>query len=86
MAQHLTDKGADLAFIYKRRPKGTTNVAEAKEVIGDVDGRLCILTDDMIDTGGTIVRRRRRAHGPWRQARSGRWPPTACSAARRSTG
>ena len=55
MAQHLNDKGADLAFIYKRRPKGTANVAEAKEVIGDVDGRLCILTDDMIDSGGTIV-------------------------------
>jgi ribose-phosphate pyrophosphokinase len=54
MAQHLSDKGADLAFIYKRRPKGTANVAEAKEVIGDVDGRLCILTDDMIDSGGTI--------------------------------
>ena len=54
MAQHLTDKGADLAFIYKRRPKGTANVAEAKEVIGDVAGRLCILTDDMIDSGGTI--------------------------------
>ena len=54
MAQHLGDKGADLAFIYKRRPKGTANVAEAKEVIGDVDGRLSILTDDMIDSGGTI--------------------------------
>jgi ribose-phosphate pyrophosphokinase len=54
MAQHLSDRGADLAFIYKRRPKGTTNVAEAKEVMGDVDGRLCILTDDMIDSGGTI--------------------------------
>ena len=55
MAQHLSDKGADLAFIYKRRPKGTTNVAEAKEVMGDVEGRLCILNDDMIDSGGTIV-------------------------------
>jgi ribose-phosphate pyrophosphokinase len=55
MAQHLTDKGADLAFIYKRRPKGTANVVEAKEVIGEVDGRLCIITDDMIDTGGTIA-------------------------------
>jgi len=54
MAQHLTDMGSDLAFIYKRRPKGTANVAEAKEVMGDVDGRLCILTDDMIDSGGTI--------------------------------
>ncbi|MFK8023320.1 MAG: ribose-phosphate diphosphokinase [Ilumatobacter sp.] len=55
MAQHLGDIGADLAFIYKRRPKGTTNVAEAAEVMGDVEGRICVLTDDMIDTGGTIV-------------------------------
>ena len=55
MAQHLGDLGADLAFIYKRRPKGMANVAEAKEVMGDVEGRLCILTDDMIDSGGTIV-------------------------------
>ena len=55
MAQHLHDCEADIAFIYKRRPKGQANVVEAKEVIGDVNGRLCILTDDMIDTGGTIV-------------------------------
>ena len=55
MAQHLGDCGADLAFIYKRRPKGTANVAEAAEVLGDVAGRLCVLTDDMIDTAGTIV-------------------------------
>jgi hypothetical protein len=55
MASHLSDRGADLAFIYKRRPKGTTNVAEAREVMGDVEGRLCILNDDMIDSGGTIV-------------------------------
>ncbi len=55
MASHLSDVGSDLAFIYKRRPKGTTNVAEAKEVMGDVSGRLCILNDDMIDSGGTIV-------------------------------
>ncbi len=55
MAQHLGDRNAGLAFVYKRRPKGMTNVAEAMEVIGDVEGRLCILTDDMIDTGGTII-------------------------------
>ena len=55
MAQHLGDCGADLAFCYKRRPKGTANVVEATEVIGDVKGRLCVLTDDMIDTAGTIV-------------------------------
>ena len=55
MAQHLHDCDADIAFIYKRRPKGQANVVEAKEVIGDVAGRRCILTDDMIDTGRTIV-------------------------------
>jgi ribose-phosphate pyrophosphokinase len=55
LAQHLGDRDASLAFVYKRRPKGMTNVAEAMEVIGDVEGRLCILTDDMIDTGGTII-------------------------------
>ncbi len=55
MSSHLSDIGSDLAFIYKRRPKGTTNVAEAREVMGDVSGRLCILNDDMIDSGGTIV-------------------------------
>jgi ribose-phosphate pyrophosphokinase len=54
-AQHLADRNADVAFINKRRPKGTANVAVAKEVIGDVEGRLCIITDDMIDTGGTMV-------------------------------
>jgi len=52
MQQHL---GADLAFVYKRRPKGSSNVAQALDVIGEVEGRLCILTDDMIDTGGTVV-------------------------------
>jgi ribose-phosphate pyrophosphokinase len=54
-AQHLADMNADVAFINKRRPKNTTNVAVAKEVIGEVEGRLCILADDMIDTVGTIV-------------------------------
>jgi ribose-phosphate pyrophosphokinase len=85
MAQHLSDKGADLAFIYKRRPKGTANVAEAKEVIGDVEGRLCILTDDMIDSGGTIVAAAdvlldRGATEVWAMATHG-----VLSAARRST-
>ena len=50
-AQHLH---ADLAFVYKTRPKGSGTV-EAREVIGDVAGRRCVLTDDMIDTAGTIV-------------------------------
>jgi ribose-phosphate pyrophosphokinase len=65
MAQHLDDCGADLAFVYKRRPKGMDNVAQAIEVIGAVKGRLCVITDDMIDTAGTVVAAAEllRAHG-----------------------
>ena len=51
-AQHLD---ADVAFINKRRPKGVDNVAIAKEVIGDVEDRHCVIIDDMIDTAGTVV-------------------------------
>ena len=51
-AQHL---GADLASIWKKRAKGQANVVQALGVMGDVDGRLCVLVDDMIDTAGTIV-------------------------------
>ena len=51
-SQHL---GADLAFIHKRRPKGQPGVVEARGVIGDVRGRACVVIDDMIDTGSTIV-------------------------------
>ena len=54
-AQHLADMNADVAFVYKRREKNSVNVASAKEVIGEVEGRLCVLTDDMIDTAGTIT-------------------------------
>ncbi len=56
-ANHFLDFGidAELAFIDKRRPKGTQNVAEAVEVVGEVEGRVCVLVDDMIDTAGTIA-------------------------------
>jgi ribose-phosphate pyrophosphokinase len=46
---------ADLAIVHKRRVRGAKNVVEAKEVVGDVSGRTCVLIDDMIDTGGTLV-------------------------------
>lgn len=46
----------ELAFIDKRRPKGTHNVAVAGELVGsDVRGRTCIIVDDMIDTAGTVT-------------------------------
>ena len=45
---------ADLAIVHKRRLQGKKNVVEAKDVVGEVDGRNCVLIDDMIDTAGTI--------------------------------
>jgi ribose-phosphate pyrophosphokinase len=45
---------ADLAIVHKRREKGVMNVAEAKDIVGQVDGRPCVVIDDMIDTAGTI--------------------------------
>ncbi|ODS92937.1 MAG: ribose-phosphate pyrophosphokinase [Comamonas sp. SCN 65-56] len=46
--------GCDLAIIDKRRPKA--NVSEVMNVIGDIDGRNCVIMDDMIDTAGTLVK------------------------------
>ena len=46
---------ADLAIVHKRRLKGVKNTVEALDVVGEVDGRTCVLIDDMIDTAGTIV-------------------------------
>ncbi|KHK53667.1 ribose-phosphate pyrophosphokinase [Ralstonia sp. A12] len=44
----------DLAIIDKRRPKA--NVAEVMNIIGEVEGRNCVIMDDMIDTGGTLCK------------------------------
>ncbi len=52
IAKLLND--ADMAIIDKRRPKA--NVSQVMHIIGDVAGRDCILVDDMIDTGGTLVK------------------------------
>ena len=46
--------GCDLAIIDKRRPKA--NVSEVLHVIGDIEGRNCVIMDDMIDTAGTLVK------------------------------
>lgn len=45
---------ADLAIIDKRRPKA--NVAEVMNIIGDVEGRTCLIVDDMIDTANTLCK------------------------------
>jgi len=46
--------GCDLAIIDKRRPKA--NVSEVMHVIGEIEGRNCVIMDDMIDTAGTLVK------------------------------
>ena len=46
--------GCDLAIIDKRRPKA--NVSEVMNIIGDIEGRNCVVMDDMIDTAGTLVK------------------------------
>ncbi|MGW2786109.1 ribose-phosphate diphosphokinase [Streptomyces populi] len=45
---------APLAIVHKRRDKDVANQVTVHEVVGDVKGRVCVLVDDMIDTGGTI--------------------------------
>ena len=45
---------SDLAIIDKRRPKA--NVSEVMNIIGDVDGRTCVIMDDMVDTAGTLCK------------------------------
>jgi ribose-phosphate pyrophosphokinase len=47
--------GADIAIVHKRHVAGQKNAVEAREVIGVVEGRPCVVLDDMIDTAGTIV-------------------------------
>ena len=44
----------DLAIIDKRRP--SANVAQVMHIIGDVEGRSCIIVDDMVDTAGTLCK------------------------------
>jgi len=52
IAKLLND--TDLAIIDKRRPQA--NVSQVMHIIGDVEGRDCIIVDDMIDTGGTLCK------------------------------
>ncbi len=47
---------ADLAFLYKRRSRHEAHKIEEMAVVGEVEGRPCILVDDMIDTAGTVAK------------------------------
>jgi ribose-phosphate pyrophosphokinase len=48
--------GTPLAFIHKTRDPRLPNEAVANRVVGEVEGRLCVVIDDMIDTGGTVAK------------------------------
>ncbi len=55
VADIWSDKlGAPLAIIHKRRDPRVPNQVSVHEIVGDVDGRVCLLVDDLIDTGRTI--------------------------------
>ena len=57
VAERWTDVlGAPLAIIHKRRDPDVPNQVRVFEVVGDVKDRVCVVVDDMIDTGGTIVK------------------------------
>jgi len=56
VAERWTDRlGSPLAIIHKRRDPSVPNEVRVLEVVGDVKGHTCVIVDDMIDTGGTIV-------------------------------
>src|SRR6516165_4837264 len=52
-ARHLAGN-VDVASVYKRRPMEAVNQVQALDIMGDVEGRMCVLIDDMIDTASTI--------------------------------
>jgi ribose-phosphate pyrophosphokinase len=55
LADLWTDElGCALAIIHKRRDPSIANTVVMHEVVGEVEGRVCLLVDDMIDTAGTI--------------------------------
>jgi ribose-phosphate pyrophosphokinase len=56
VCERWTDRlGCPLAIIHKRRDPDVANQVKVLEVVGDVAGRTCLLVDDMVDTGATIV-------------------------------
>lgn len=57
VADIWSDKlGVPLAIIHKRRDPRVPNQVTVHEIVGDVSGRVCLLVDDLIDTGRTIVK------------------------------
>lgn len=56
-AEKFADRlSCPIAFIHKRRNPRVPNEAKVHEVVGEVEGRICVIVDDMIDTAGTICK------------------------------
>jgi ribose-phosphate pyrophosphokinase len=56
VCERWTDRlGSPLAIIHKRRDPDVANQVKILEVVGQVEGRTCVIVDDMVDTGATIV-------------------------------
>ena len=73
---------ADLAIIDKRRERA--GVSEVMNIIGDVEGRRCILVDDIVDSGGTLCNAAEALQGSRRDRRCMPMSRTACCRAARS--
>jgi ribose-phosphate pyrophosphokinase len=58
MAEQWADElgGREIAFVHKTRNMDAANEVVANRVVGEVDGKVCLLIDDMIDTGGSITK------------------------------
>ncbi len=55
--QHLSEFAGlhgQVAFLHKRRRKDVRNISETSAVVGDVKDKVCVIVDDMVDTGGTL--------------------------------
>ncbi|HEU4481150.1 MAG TPA: ribose-phosphate diphosphokinase, partial [Actinomycetota bacterium] len=56
--QHLSEFHSlhgQVAFLHKKRRKDVRNMSETLAVVGEVEGKICVIVDDMIDTAGTLV-------------------------------
>src|SRR5690348_12791522 len=58
VAERWSDElgGCPMAIIHKRRDPDVANEVKVFDVVGEVEGRTCVVVDDMIDTGGTVVK------------------------------
>ncbi|MGH2807185.1 MAG: ribose-phosphate diphosphokinase [Actinomycetota bacterium] len=57
-AEHLNQfhgLTGQVAFLHKQRSKDQRNVSQTRSVVGEVDGKVCVIADDMIDTAGTLI-------------------------------